>query len=52
MFSDAYLPNWLEALPCANGHLHDATMFQLGLFLPSLGIVFFSSSSNFFVEIL
>ncbi|VDK74886.1 unnamed protein product [Litomosoides sigmodontis] len=36
---DAYPPNWLESLPCTNGHLHDATMFQLGSFMPSLGII-------------
>ncbi|CAG9529913.1 unnamed protein product [Cercopithifilaria johnstoni] len=36
---DSYPPNWLKSVPCTNGHLHDATMFHLGSFLPSFDII-------------
>lgn len=48
MFSDSYPPNWLKSLPCTNGHTHDATMFHLGSFLPSFGIVSSLHFSNNF----
>ncbi|VDK61349.1 unnamed protein product [Onchocerca ochengi] len=35
---DSFPPNWLKSLPCLNGHVHDATMFHLGSFLPSFDI--------------
>ncbi|KAM3727072.1 Lysine-specific demethylase 3B [Dirofilaria immitis] len=35
---DFYPPNWLKSFPCLYGHIHDATMFHLGSFLPSFDI--------------